>query len=623
MSSILQVENLARSYGEKNLFENISFVISQGQKIALIARNGAGKTSLLNIIAGLEPCDAGTVTHFSRHSFEYLKQDPELNESNSVFEEVYSHSNDIQRTILNYERVIAGHNKEDIQQAITEMDTVNGWEYETRVKQILTQLKLPALDQSIRELSGGQRKRVALAKVLITEPEFLILDEPTNHLDVEMIEWFEELLSKARITLLMVTHDRYFLERVCDEILELENSAIYRYRGNYSWFVEKQAERREIRNKEIERAQNLLRTEQEWMRRMPKARSTKAKARIDSYFELKETAENKVNEERLNLNIEGARMGKKILEINDITFSWGNLTILKNFTYTFKRFEKIGIIGKNGSGKSTFLDIITGKLRPQKGHIQTGETIQYGYYQQQGLIFNEDTKVIDVVKEIAEVVKLGNGDTLSSAAFLNYFMFPYPSHYQPVYKLSGGEKRRLYLVTVLMRSPNFLILDEPTNDLDILTLNVLEEYLASFSGCVLVVTHDRYFLDKIADHLFVFEGDGIIKDFPGNYTQYKDWSDHRKRQALLQRRVEPPRTEREKRIPDNTNKLSFRERQELETLEKKIGELEAEKSGIEADLQSGKLKPDELIQCSHRFANIITEIGFMSDRWLDLSARDS
>ena len=623
MSSVLLVENLARSYGEKNLFENISFVLSQSHKVALIARNGAGKTSLLNIIAGLEPCDAGIVNMFERESFEYLKQEPELNPALTVFEEVYSHSNEIQQAILNYEHVIKGSNKEEIQQAIEKMDAIQGWEYETRVRQILTQLKLPDLDQRIGTLSGGQRKRVALAKVLITEPTFLILDEPTNHLDVEMIEWLEEYLSKTTITLLMVTHDRYFLDRVCDEVLEMEHAAIYKYRGNYSYFLEKQAERIENQNKEVEKAQNLMRTEQEWMRRMPKARTTKAKARIDSFFDLQEKASNKVYEERINLNIEGIRMGNKILEINDISFSWGALPILKGFTHTFKRNEKVGIVGKNGSGKSTFLDIITGKLRPQKGHVQKGETIQYGYYKQQGLVFDDQTKVIDVVKEIAEVVKLSNGDTITAAAFLNYFMFPYPSHFQPVYKLSGGEKRRLYLVTVLMRSPNFLILDEPTNDLDILTLNVLEEYLAAFNGCVVVVTHDRYFLDKIVDHLFVFDGDAVVKDFPGNYTQYKIWSDDRKRREQLQKKVAVRKAESEKQVVQAAVKLSFREKRELETLEQEIALLEHEKLEIEATLQSGTLNADELTKRSERWAAIIPEIEGKTERWMELSERDT
>jgi len=621
MSTVLQVENLARSYGEKVLFEGISFVLSESQKVALIAKNGAGKTSLLNIISGLEPCDAGSITNFNIAQFEYLRQDPLLDPEKTVFEEVYSHTNEIQKTILHYEHVIKSENKEEIQQAISQMDAIQGWEYETRVKQILTQLKLPDLDQTIGQLSGGQRKRVALAKVLITEPTFLILDEPTNHLDVEMIEWLEEYLSKTNLTLLMVTHDRYFLDRVCDEILEMENSAIFRYRGNYAYFLEKQAERLDIRNKEVERAQNLLRTEREWMRRMPKARTTKSKARIDSFYHLEEKASFRIPEERMRLAIEGVRMGNKILEINDVTFSWGNLPLLKSFTHTFKRNEKVGIVGRNGSGKSTFLDIITGRLRPQKGHIQTGETIQFGYYKQDGLSFNEETKVIDVVKEIAEVVKLGNGDTISAAAFLNYFMFPYPSHFQPVYKLSGGEKRRLYLVTVLMRSPNFLILDEPTNDLDILTLNVLEEYLVSFNGCIAVVTHDRYFLDKIVDHLFVFEGDGQVRDFPGNYTQYKLWNDEIKKKEQLQRRYAPREPEILKATAAPTNKLSFKEKRELEMLELEIAQLESEKSAIESELESGTLDQTALTLRSERWAALIPLIESKTDRWMELSER--
>lgn len=623
MSTIIQVENLARSYGEKNLFENISFVISQSQKVALIARNGAGKTSLLNIIAGLEPCDAGTVSLFNPGSFAYLRQEPDFNRDNTVFEEVYSHSNEVQQAILNYEKAMLNGQKEEIEHAIALMDGLQGWEYDVRIKQILTQLKLPDLNQPMSSLSGGQRKRVALAKVLITEPEFLVLDEPTNHLDVEMIEWLEEYLSQTGLTLLMVTHDRYFLNRVCDEIIEMDQAAVFRYKGNYSYFLEKQAERLSNQNKETERAKNLLRTEQEWMRRMPKARTTKAKARIDSFYELKETASQKIHEERMNINIEGVRMGRKILELHDISYSWGELAILKGLTYTFKRNEKVGIVGRNGSGKSTFLEILTSRLRPQKGHIQTGETVAFGYYKQQGLNFNDQIKVIDVVREIADVVKLGNGETISAAAFLNYFMFPYQSHYQPVYKLSGGEKRRLYLVTVLMRSPNFLILDEPTNDLDILTLNVLEEYLSTFSGCIVVVTHDRYFLDKIVDHLFVFEGEGVIRDFPGNYTQYKAWSDDRKRAEQLQRRRETSKTTVVKAPVVSDNKLTFREKKELQQLEQDIAELETERGGIETKMHSGALTPSELMEASERYAELLLEVDEKTNRWVELSERES
>ena len=616
MATVLQVDNLARSYGEKNLFEGISFVISQYQKVALIARNGAGKTSLLNIIAGLEQSDGGSYQIFSPFTMQYLLQDPQLTQSNTVFDEVYLASNDVQKTILNYEHVIQHGDKKEIEEAMSQMDTINGWDYEVRIKQILTQLKLPDLDQPIKQLSGGQQKRVALAKLLITEPDFLILDEPTNHLDVEMIEWLEEYLSQRSITLFMVTHDRYFLDRVCDEILEMDNSNIYRYKGNYSYFLEKQAERQEMQTKETEKARNLLRREQDWMDRMPKARTTKSKARIDSFYVLEEKASNSLRDDKLKISIEGTRMGRKILEVNDISFKWGETDIVKGFTHTFKRFEKIGIVGKNGSGKSTFLNLITGVIRPQKGSISKGETINFGYYRQEGISFNPDTKVIDVVKEIAEEVKLGNGDTISAAAFLNYFMFPYPSHHQPVYRLSGGEKRRLYMVTVLMRSPNFLILDEPTNDLDILTLNVLEEYLAAFNGCVVVVTHDRFFLDKVIDHLFVFEGAGKIKDFPGNYTIFKDYDDQRKKAEQAKLRAATPKKEKPKQVVQD--KLSWKEQRELEQLEKDVAALEKEKSEIETALNSGLLKQEELITKSDRYGIVLKELETKSDRWLEL-----
>ena len=621
MSTILQVENLSRSYGEKNLFEKISFVISQGQKVALIARNGAGKTSLLNIIAGLEQSDGGTVTIFNPGAFEYLPQDPALNDRNTVFTEVFSHSNEIQKVIMNYEKVMKGGDKKEIEKAISQMDAINGWEYETRIRQILSILKLPDLDQPVSGLSGGQKKRVALAKVLITEPQFMILDEPTNHLDVEMVEWLEEYFSRNYLTILMVTHDRYFLERVCDEILEMEDAAIFRYRGNYSYFLEKQSERIDSRNKEIDRARNLLRTEQEWMRRMPKARTTKSKARIDSFYEIREVASERIREEQITIPVEGARIGKKILEINDVDFNWGNLKILTGFTHTFKRNEKVGIIGKNGTGKSTFLDIITGKLRPRRGSVVKGETIQFGYYTQEGLAFNEQTRVIDMVKEIADVVRIGNGDTISAAAFLNYFMFPYPSHQQPVYKLSGGEKRRLYLVTVLMKSPNFLILDEPTNDLDIFALNLLEEYLASFNGCVAVVSHDRFFLDKIVDHMFVFEGEGKIKDFPGNYTQYREYSDLKKRKAMLLRRNAPAKPVKGKPAGPGKSGLSYKEQKEIESLESDILTLESEKAAIEKLFSTASLKQEELVIKSKRLALILNEIESKTGKWIELTEK--
>jgi len=617
MPTILTVDHLSRSYGDNILFDDISFVISQYMKVALIARNGAGKTSLLNIIAGLEPADAGVVTLFNKASLGYLKQQPDLTPSHTVFNEVYTTANDVLGAIYRYEQAIRGEEKEEIEKAIERMDALNGWEYETRIKQILSRLKINDLDQRIGELSGGQQKRIALAKVLITEPDFMMLDEPTNHLDVDMIEWLEEYLSQRRISFLMVTHDRYFLDRVCDEILELDHTGMHRYKGSYAYFIEKQAERLDILTKETEKAQNLLSKEQEWMRRMPQARTTKSKARIDNFYELKEVAERRVPDERMKIHIEAKRMGKKILEVSDLSFSWGENPILNKFTFIFKRYEKIGIIGDNGSGKSTFLDLITGKLKPDRGSVRKGETIQFGYYTQEGITFNPDTKVIDVVREIAEVVKLGNGDVISAAAFLNYFMFPYPSHHQPVYKLSGGEKRRLYLVTVLMQSPNFLILDEPTNDLDILTLNVLEEYLESFNGCVLIVTHDRYFLDKIVDHLFVFQGHGLVRDFPGDYTQYRDYEARQKRKVKA--RAKPASVVLPEKKRTDPVKLTYKEKQELLKLEAELDHLEREKRDIEAALSSGLLSAGELQSASTRFADILAELDEKGERWLMLS----
>jgi ATP-binding cassette subfamily F protein uup len=622
MPSLLQVENLSRSYGEKVLFQDISFVINQHQKVALIAKNGAGKSTLLNIIAGLEPSDGGSVKFFNDVSIGYLKQNPELNEFNTVFDEVYESSNEIHKTIRDYEKAILGHDRKEIQKAMERMDAVDGWEYETRVKQILSELKITDLEQRIKELSGGQRKRIALAKTLITEPAFLILDEPTNHLDIDMIEWLEDYLTRSRITLFMITHDRYFLDRVCGEILELDNAAIFRYKGNYSYFVEKQAERKENQSKEIEKARNLLRKEQEWMIRMPKARTTKSKARIDSYYDLKSIAGRKIREEKINMDIGTGRMGKKILEMRQVSFSWGELPILKDFFYTFKRNEKIGFVGNNGSGKSTFLEIITGQLRPSGGRIEKGETITYGYYRQEGITFNGESRVIDVIRNIAEVVTLSNGDTISAAAFLNYFLFPYPMHYQLVSKLSGGERSRLYLVMVLMRNPNFLILDEPTNDLDIFTLAILEEYLASFKGCVIIVTHDRYFLDEIVDHLFVFQGDAVIKDFPGNYSQLSAYRKRKEKEESRLIQASQPKKEKPRNATPGSNKLSFKEKKEIENIESEISQLEEEKSKIESALSSGILAPGELSEKSERFAILLREIGMKSDRWLELSEKE-
>ena len=623
MPTLLQVENLTRHFGEKVLFENISFSINQYQKVALIASNGAGKTSLLSIINGTEPSDGGTVTLFNQARVAYLRQEPELNENLTVFDEVYATSNEMLRTIHDYEEALESPGKNLLSKAIERMEAINGWDYENRIKQILTRLSLADMHQPVSALSGGQKKRLSLAKTLISEPDFLILDEPTNHLDIDMIEWLEEYLTRNQITLLMVTHDRYFLNRVCDEILEMENGRLFRHKGKYEYFLEKSQERKENETQETEKARNILRTEAEWMRRMPKARTTKSKARIDSFYELKEKAANKTWERSMNLGMEGARMGKKILEVHDVSFSWGDKPILDHFGYIFKRREKIGIIGKNGSGKSTFLDIVTSGIRPQKGTVETGGTIKFGHYRQEGLTFDGQIRVIDVVKSIADIVQLSNGEKVSAAHFLNYFMFPYPMHHQFVYKLSGGEKRRLYLVTVLMQNPNFLILDEPTNDLDILTLNILEDYLASFQGCVLVVTHDRFFLDKIVDHLFVFEGNAVIKDFPGNYSQYRDWADHKKRQAAIARAgaVKEPSPSSAVIKPKKPG-LNFKEKAELENLEKDIRLLEEEKNVLEAALGSGSLNQQDLVDKSSRFSALLSEIDSKTERWMELSEKN-
>ncbi|MGM0408591.1 MAG: ABC-F family ATP-binding cassette domain-containing protein, partial [Bacteroidota bacterium] len=497
MISYLQVEHLKKSFGDLLLFEGITFGIDKDQKVALVAKNGTGKSTLLNIIAGKDSPDEGKITFRRDLKIGFLEQNPPLNLKNTIIDEVFQSSQEIKKAIIEYNTAIETKSDELLTQATEKMDRLQAWGYDVKVKQILSKLKIDRYDQLIENFSGGERKRVALAKVLIEEPDLLLLDEPTNHLDLDMIEWLENYLKNSRSTLLMVTHDRYFLDRVCNEIIEMDNSKIFQYKGNYTYFLKKRDERLKAEESQVEKAKNLLRKEEDWMRRMPKARSHKAKYRIDNYYELKDVAGNNRNEDEMQINVQSSRMGKKIVNVKNLNKSFDDLTILKNFSYNFNRGEKIGIVGDNGTGKSTFLNLITGNIPADSGHLEIGKTVVFGYYRQEGIKYNENQRVIDIVQEIAEVVTLGNGKQMSVKEFLNFFLFPYDMHYTPVYKLSGGEKRRLYLVTVLMQKPNFLILDEPTNDLDIMTLAVLEEYLSTFDGCVIIVSHDRYFMDQV------------------------------------------------------------------------------------------------------------------------------
>ncbi len=616
MIPYLQLDNLSKSWGDQPLFEGLSFTINQGEKVALIAKNGAGKTTLMNIIFGQEVADSGKVLFDADIRIGYLRQLPELNPDETILEAAFSSSGETITAVREYESALERHDPKAIERAMEKINHLNCWDFELKIKQILTELNIHDLQQPIRELSGGQKKRVALAHVLIDEPDFLILDEPTNHLDLEMIEWLERTLEKAKCTLLMVTHDRYFLDRVCNEIIELDDHSLFRYKGNYSYFVEKRNDRIQNMNSDIERARNLFRTELEWLRRMPKARTHKSKYRTENANILKEKASKRIHDDKLELAINSQRLGHKIINLDHLSKAFGDVTILKDFSYKFARYEKIGIVGKNGSGKSTFLNLLTGVCMPDSGKMEVGETIRFGYFTQDGIQFAPENRVIDIIREIAEVVEMGDGSKLSASQFLTYFLFPPETQYALVAKLSGGEKRRLYLCTILMHNPNFLILDEPTNDLDIITLNVLEDYLKSFSGCTIVVSHDRFFMDKIVDHLFVFEGDGIIKDFPGNYSDYRDWAEERSKTDQMFAKTE--KTVREKPVSEK-KKLSFKEKKELDELEKDISILEKEKKILEEELNSGSLAANELTYKSIRHGVISALLEEKEMRWLELS----
>lgn len=582
----LDVQNLTKSFGAQVLFENISFSVAEGQKVGLIARNGTGKSTLLSILSGSEGYDSGSIIFRNDLRVGYLEQSPKFNPNDTVLDACFNHAG-------NEEKIL-------------------------KAKQILTQLKIKDLNQTVGTLSGGQQKRVALANVLITDPDMFILDEPTNHLDLDMIEWLESFLSRGNKTLLMVTHDRFFLDRVCSVILELDNKNIYTYKGNFSYYLEKHQERIDNTRAEIARANNLYRKELDWMRRMPQARGHKARYREDAFYELEKIAHQRIEERQVRLKSKNIYIGSKIFECQYISKQWSpDQVILNDFYYNFARYEKMGIVGNNGTGKSTFIKMLLGLEKPDSGRFDIGTTVKFGYFSQEGLVFDEQKKVIDVITDVAEYIDMGGGKHLSASQFLQYFMFTPEQQHNYVYKLSGGEKRKLYLCTVLMKNPNFLVLDEPTNDLDIQTLQIFEEYIIDFPGCVIIVSHDRYFMDKVVDHLLVFKGNGIVKDFPGNYTQYREWSSLKSKED-----VDKPQKEHRQNVRQRTEqrqRMTYKERMEFAQLEKEIASLEAEQKQLEEQLCSGTLSVDELTEKSKRLPQLKEELDAKELRWLELS----
>ena len=623
MISYLQAEGLSKSFGDLILFDNLSIGIGEGQRIGLIAKNGTGKTTLLNILAGREDYQGGRITMRRDLKTAYLEQSPAFPPGTTVLEACLLGDSPALRAIAAYESALHGGNPDALHAAMAEMDALDAWNYESRVKQILTELKITDLSQLTTELSGGQVKRLALANALIAEPELLILDEPTNHLDVEMTGWLEEYLSKSKLSLLMVTHDRYFLDRVCTDIVEIDDRRTYSYKGNYSLYLEKRQERLDAAEAGRDRDSNLYRKELEWIRRQPQARGTKSRSRIESFRELEERLRKQREAGSVRLDVKASYIGKKIFEVKGLSKRFGDKVILDGFDYLFARYEKMGIVGGNGTGKSTFIKMLMGLVEPDRGTIDIGETVRFGYYSQEGLAFDEGTKVIDVITDIAEYIELGEGRRMSASQLLQYFLFTPQTQHGFVGKLSGGERRRLYLCSVLARNPNFLVLDEPTNDLDIMTLQILEEYLQSYSGCLIVISHDRYFMDKVADHLLVFRGDGEIKDFPGSYSDFLEWERLRvaeERDAEAQALRKEERKPAQKRpVRNDRRKLSFNERREMEALEKEIPQLEREKAEIERLMSSGTLPMEELTERSLRISELIGLIDEKSMRWLELS----
>ncbi len=622
MASYLQVENLTKSFGADVIVSGITFGVAEGEKIGLIAKNGTGKSTLLNILAGEDTPDSGTVIYRNDLRVGYLPQMPTFEGSRSVIDTCLWGDDRQSQAVRDYEHALHSGDADAMTAAIQAMDNAGAWDYEDRFKQILTMLKIDDYDQPIAQLSGGQVKRVALAKLLISEPQMLILDEPTNHLDIDMIEWLENYLKRSYITLLMVTHDRYFLDNICNKILEMDQQSIYSYEGNYNYYLEKRAERIEAQNAAVERARNLLRTELDWMRRQPQARAHKAQYRIDAFYDLKERARVVHDPGDVRLNVNSTYIGNKIFTAHHVCKRFGDKVILNDLEYTFARYEKLGIVGDNGVGKSTFIKLLLDQLQPDSGYFEVGETVRFGYYSQEGIQFGPDKKVIDAVRDIAEEVYFDERNHYSASQFLNMFLFTVRDQQKLIAKLSGGEQRRLYLATVLMQKPNFLILDEPTNDLDIQTLGVLEDYLAKFKGCVIIVSHDRFFMDRTVDHTWVFQGDGVIKDFPGNYSEYRAWKEYHEREAAEQARAnEKPRERQVYNNRDTSNKLTYKEKRELEQLNADIAALTEEKEQLDTLFASGETI-DDVAQKAARYEQIKQQLDDMELRWLELSEKD-
>ncbi|MDY8137847.1 ABC-F family ATP-binding cassette domain-containing protein [Aquimarina sp. 2201CG5-10] len=616
----VSVENIAKSFGERVLFKDISFGINEGQKVGFVAKNGTGKTSLLNIIAGDEEPDEGQVVYRKNLKVAFLPQEPNLDPKLTIEQTIFASDNETLKVINRYEKALQNpDDSEEYQKAFEQMDAINAWDFETQYKQILFKLKLEDLSKKVDQLSGGQKKRLALANILLSKPDLLYLDEPTNHLDLEMIEWLEDYFAKENFTLFMVTHDRYFLENVCNEIVELENGKLYSYKGNYAYYLDNKEAR--ISNEQIatDKAKQLYKKELDWMRRQPKARTTKSKSRIDDFYEIKERAHKRRNDHEVQLEINMERLGSKILELHKISKSFEDLLLLDKYEYVFKKGERIGIIGKNGTGKSTFLNMITGSITPDQGKIVIGDTVKFGYYTQRGITIKEGQKVIEVIREFGDYIPLKKGRQISAQQLLERFLFDRKKQYDFVEKLSGGERKRLYLCTVLIQNPNFLILDEPTNDLDIVTLNVLENFLLDFPGCLMVVSHDRYFMDKIVDHLFVFRGNGVIQDFPGNYTDYRVYESSKEPEAPKVENIEAKTKKTWKK--DNKAGLSYNEQKEYNRIERDLKKLELKKKEIEALFVEGNLDGDKINEESQKLQKIIAEIEENEMRWFELSEK--